>query len=126
MGPKNAGTCISSIDYIVSTGVNAISARVSASYNPEQVSYISSVNTATGVVKWTYFPCQHLTDTARQFISSAIFYLDSTKEYGHEPLVVTHHYYSEIKGYTIPRCGGVAYTYEQLSYIAYVGDLKID
>jgi len=120
IGPKNAGTCISSINYVVSTGINAINTKVSASYNPNRISYTSSVNTAAGVVEWTYFSCQHATDITRQFVSSAIFYLDPMKEYGYEPLVVTHYYYSEIKGYTIPQCGGTAYTYKQISYTAYV------
>ena len=125
MGPKNAGTCISSINYVVFTGINAINTKVSASYSPNRISYTSSVNTAAGVVKWIYFSCQHATDITRQFVSSAIFYLDPMKEYGYEPLVVTHYYYSEIKGYTIPQCEGTAYTCKQTSYTAYVRGLKM-
>lgn len=126
MGPKNARTCVNSISYVVSAGVNgpppsgAVSASVSVSYNPNQISYTSIVNTATGVVKWTHSPCQHATDTTWWVEPSAIFYLDPTKDFGYEPLVITHYYYSKIKGYTTPQCGGTAYAYKQASYTAYV------
>ena len=126
MGPKNARTCVSGISYEVSAGVNGpppsgtVGASVSVSYNPNQISYTSSVNTATGVVRWTHSPCQHAADTTWWVEPSAIFYLDPTKDFGYEPLAVTHYYYSEVKGYTTPQCGGVDYASGQASYTAYV------
>ncbi|MHB9301743.1 hypothetical protein [Thermofilum pendens] len=125
MGPINAMTCVSSISYEVSAEVSGVIARVSVSYNPNQMSYTSSVDVDTGIVKWIHSPCQHVTDTTWRVEPSAIFYLDPRKEYGYEPLIVTHYFYSEVKGYTTPRCGGTAYTYGQSSYTAYVKSSEV-
>ncbi|RLE61579.1 MAG: hypothetical protein DRJ35_00225 [Thermoprotei archaeon] len=132
MEPKNARTCVSSISYDVSAGVNgpptsgAVGASVSVSYNPCRISYISTVNTATGIVKWTHSPCQHVPDTTWWVEPSARFYLDPMKDFGYEPLVTTHYYYSKIKGYTTPQCGGTAYVYKQTSYTAYVRSTEVN
>lgn len=105
MGPKNPQNCVSSIPYTVSAGVGCppptgtVSASVGVTYNPNQMSHTSTVNTQTGWVEWTHKPCQYVEGQTWWVEPSAIFYLDPNKQGGVEPMIFNHQYKSGVRIY---------------------------